>query len=133
MYLKIGCTTGGALPSVNAGTTDVLGAKVTAQLDNADTKVIKLNKDLEILGETFNQNSSKMANALASQNKYLDSQITKLKSYKQAVQGSGGGSVSKQMELNNALDVQIRKLEQLKSSNELLGNAEKAIYCRKEP
>ncbi|MDY4575580.1 MAG: homoserine dehydrogenase [Intestinibacter sp.] len=29
LYLKIGCTTGGALPSVNAGTTDVLGAKVT--------------------------------------------------------------------------------------------------------
>ena len=113
--------------SINTGSNgEFLGAKVTAQLDNADTKVIKLNKDLEILGETFNQNSSKMANALASQNKYLDSQITKLKSYKQAVQGSGGGSVSKQMELNNALDVQIRKLEHLKSSNELLGNAEKA-------
>ena len=29
LYLKIGCTTGGALPSVNAGTTDVLGAQVT--------------------------------------------------------------------------------------------------------
>lgn len=28
LYLKIGCTTGGALPSVNAGTTDVLGAQV---------------------------------------------------------------------------------------------------------
>lgn len=29
VYLKIGCTTGGALPSVNAGTIDVLGAQVT--------------------------------------------------------------------------------------------------------
>ncbi len=29
LYLKIGCTTGGALPSVNVGTTDVLGAQVT--------------------------------------------------------------------------------------------------------
>ena len=28
LYLKIGCTTGGALPSVNAGTIDVLGAQV---------------------------------------------------------------------------------------------------------
>ena len=27
--LKIGCTTGGALPSVNVGTKDVLGAQVT--------------------------------------------------------------------------------------------------------
>ena len=113
--------------SINTGSNgEFLGAKVTAQLDNADTKVIRLNHDLEILGETFNENTAKMANALARQNKYLDAQITKLKSYKQAVQGSGGGSVSKQMELNNALDVQIRKLEQLKASNELLGNAEKA-------
>lgn len=113
--------------SINTGSNgEFLGAKVTTQLENADTKVIKLNKDMEILGETFNQNSSKMANAIANQNKYLDSQITRLKTYKQAVQGSGGGSVSKQMELNNVLDAQIRKLEQLKSSNELLGNAEKA-------
>lgn len=29
LYLKIGCTTGGALPSVNVGTADVLGAQVT--------------------------------------------------------------------------------------------------------
>lgn len=29
VYLKIGCTTGGALPSINVGTIDVLGAQIT--------------------------------------------------------------------------------------------------------
>lgn len=29
VHLKMGCTTGGALPSINVGTTDVLGAQIT--------------------------------------------------------------------------------------------------------
>lgn len=113
--------------SLNTGSDgEFIGAKVTAQLENANNKILRFNQNLDLMGSTYNENSAKMEAMFAKQNTYLDNQITKLKTYQQAVNNSGGGSVSKQMELNSALQQQINKLEQLKNANNLLSNAEKS-------
>lgn len=104
-----------------------IGASAIAQINEADQKVIRLNQDLSILGQTYSQNDAKSANMFAKQNSYLDSAINKLQQYKQQLQESNNLSTGTRREnISNEIDVQISKLNQLKNTNQILGSAEKA-------
>lgn len=104
-----------------------IGASAIAQINEADQRVIRLNQDLNILGQTYSQNDAKSANMFAKQNSYLDSAINKLQQYKQQLQESNNLSTGTRREnISNEIDVQINKLNQLKNANQILGSAEKA-------
>lgn len=103
-----------------------LGATVTS-INNANQKVLKFNRDLQLIGQSFTQNDAKASKMLQNQNKYLDSTISKLEQYKKKLNESKDIKTTDRREnLSADIDKQISKLNELKNSNQQLGATEKA-------